>query len=170
MSRFDDLRQVYAEARKRFFSQREASTAFASTIMQEMESYLQCPPFFLHFMPYTQAVTSSKTHSALAAVWLANDALWHFKVALDLRSDQEGLHHETAGQTVTFELIMEAKENGFSVGIKGWPERFEMTPVPGSAEHTAFYDFVCERIFEDYRRPGQRFFDNMADPQRPLGG
>jgi hypothetical protein len=170
MSKFDDLRQAYAQARKEFFTQRAASATFAETIVQGMETYIGSPQFQLHFLPYTQAVTSSKTHTATAAVWLANDALWHLKVAMELRGDAEGIHNETAGQTVTFEMVMQPVGTGFKVGIKGWNERFSLPATAGSPEHNAFYDFVCERIADSYRQPGHRFFDSMTDSLRVIGG
>jgi hypothetical protein len=59
MSKFDEIRQAYVDARKAFFASRDASAAFALGLVEGMERYLECPPYQIHFL--------TKAHQSSAA-------------------------------------------------------------------------------------------------------
>jgi hypothetical protein len=169
MSRFEELRHAYLDARKDFFARRDASAAFAATIVEGMEHYLECPPFQVHFISNTREASATKAHNALGAVWLGTDSNWHFNIGLDLIDNEEGFRKDAARQTVVFELLVQPSDSGFNVGIKGWNDRFSLPGTDGTAERAAFYDFVFQHITGSYQQPGQRFFENGVDPQRAIG-
>jgi hypothetical protein len=167
MSKFDELRQVYAEARKEFFEGRDSSAVLSLKMVEGFETYLGCPSFHVRFVSNTGSSTASTAHNAMGAIWLGPDGTWRFRVAFDL-DDKSG--KEAGRQTVAFEVSLQPVESGFSVGVKGWKDRFVLPVGAGPTEFTPVYDFIVERVLEGYRQAGQHYFDGGVDPERALGG
>jgi hypothetical protein len=93
--------------------------------------------------------------------------VWRFRAAFDI-DDKSG--REVTRQAIRFEVSMQPVEAGFSVGLRGWKDRFVF---PANAEGEQFapvYDLLIQRVTEGYRHAGQRFFDGSVDPDRALGG
>jgi hypothetical protein len=170
MTKYEELRDAYVAARTSFFARRDKSAAFAAKLVQGMETYLASPMFQLHFMPHTGDAASLKASSADTAIWLGADDRWHFRVGLPLTDRVQGVSKGGSTQTLLFEMHLFPEGDGFNIGIAGWPERFTLPATPGTPEHQAFYGFVFEKMIEVYRKPGLKFFDNMADTQRPITG
>lgn len=167
MSKFDELRQAYADARKTFLAGRDASALLSLKLVEGFETYLGCPSFSVRFVSNTGATTASTAHNSLGAIWLGPDGIWRFRAAFDL-DDKSG--KDVGRQTVAFEVSMQPVESGFSVGVKGWTDRFTLPAGAGPAEFTPVYDFIVERVLDGYRQAGQRYFDGGVDPERTLGG
>ncbi len=170
MSKFDELREAYVAARKSFFDQRDASAAFALDVIEGMERYLECPPLHVHFLSNTRQATTATAHDAKSAVTFGADGLWHFNVALELVDNKEGPRKDAARQTIAFELLVQPCSAGFNIGLKGCKDRFSLPAAGDSVERTRFYDLWFQRIIDSYLQPGQRFFENMADSDRAMGG
>jgi len=168
MSKFDEIRQAYVDARKGFFAQRDASAAFALNLIEGMERYLECPPYLIHFLTNVRQATAATAHDARGAVVYGSDGLWHFTVGMELIDNQEGFHKNAARQTLAFELLVQAEGTGFSVGFKGWRDRFTLPATGDSPEQTRLYDFWFQRILDSYLQPGHRFFEDMADSDRAV--
>jgi hypothetical protein len=67
MSRFDDLRQLYGEARKQFMVGRDACVVFSLKMVEGLETYLGCPPFHVRFESNTGSATASTAHNSVGA-------------------------------------------------------------------------------------------------------
>jgi hypothetical protein len=170
MSKFDEIRQAYVDARKVFFDHRDASAVLALSLVEGMERYLGCPQFYIHFLINARQATAAAAHDAKSAVVYGNDGLWHFTVCMDVIDNADGFRKNAARQTLMFELLVQPQDPGFSVGLKGWNDRF-VVPAPGdSPESTRFYDFWFKRILDSYVQPGHRFFEDMADSDRTVHG
>ena len=170
MSKFDEIRQAYVDARKNFFDQRNATAAFALKLVEGMERYLECPPYQIHFLTNVRQPTSATAHDAKGAVTYGADGLWHFNVGMELVDDKEGFHKGAARQVLAFELLVRSDETGFDVGLKGWTDRFDLPATGDSPEQTRLYDFWFQRILDSYLQQGHRFFEDMADSDRAVSG
>jgi hypothetical protein len=171
MSKFDEIRQAYVDARKSFFAQRDASVAFALSLVQGMECYLESPPYMIRFQTSTRQSAAATAHDAKDAGVYGTDGLWHFGLGMELVDNQDGLNNKNAArQNLAFELQMKPDGAGFTVGLKGWDDRFTLPVTGDSSEQTRFYDFWFRRIVDSYLQPGQRFFENMADSNRTVCG
>jgi hypothetical protein len=170
MSKFDEIRQAYLEARKSFFAQRDASAAFALDLVKGMERYLDGPPYLIHFLTNTRQATAAASHDAKDAAAYGNDGLWHFSLGMELVGDKEGPHKSAARQSLAFELQVKPEGTGFSAGLKGWDDRFALPASGDSPERTRLYDFWFQRIIDSYLQPGHRFFEDMADSDRTVRG
>jgi len=170
MSKFDEIRQAYLEARKSFFAQRDASAAFALDLVKGMERYLDGPPYLIHFLTNTRQATAAASHDAKDAAVYGNDGLWHFSLGMELVGDKEGLHKNAARQSLAFELLVKPEGTGFSAGLKGWDDRFALPASGDSPERTRLCDFWFQRIIDSYLQPGHRFFEDMADSDRTVRG
>jgi hypothetical protein len=171
MSKFEEIRQAYVDARKSFFAQRDASVAFALSLVQGMERYLESPPYMIRFQTSTRQAAAATAHDAKDAVAYGTDGLWHFGLGMELVDNQDGLNNKNAArQNLAFELQVKPDGAGFTVGLKGWDDRFTLSATDDSSEQTRFYDFWFKRIIDSYLQPGQRFFENMADSNRTVCG
>jgi len=170
MSKFDEIRQAYVDARKSFFTQRDASVGFALSLVQGMERYLESPPYLIRFQTSTRQVAAATAHDAKDAVVYGTDGLWHFGLGMELVDNQDGSNRNASRQNLAFELQVKPDGAGFSVGLKGWDDRFTLSATGDSPEQTRFYDFWFSRIIDSYLQPGQRFFENMADSDRAVRG
>jgi len=168
MSKFDEIRQAYVNARKNFFDQRDASAVFALSLIEGMERYLECPPYQIHFLTHTHQATAAAAHDAKGAVMFGNDGLWHFNIGMELVDNVDGFHKNAARQTLAFELLVQPDGTGFSVGFKGWTDRFILPATGESPERTRFYDFWFKHIIDSYLQSGHRFFEDMADSDRTV--
>jgi hypothetical protein len=169
MSRFDELCQAYVSAKKGFFAQRAAAVAFAGELLAGMETHLGCPPFQLYFLPHNRDASSTKTRTADGAVWLDDDGLWRFAMALCLRETQDTSRKDAIPQTVKFEMVVRPSETGYTVKLKGWDDEFSLPSTDGSGERAAFYENVFQRVLDSYQQPGQRFLENVIESQRTIG-
>jgi hypothetical protein len=167
MSKFDELRQCYGDARKEFIEGRDACVLFSLKMVEGFETYLGCPSYHVRFASHTGATTASTAHNALGALWLGADGVWRVRASFDLDDSKSG--KDAGRQTVSFEISMQPLESGFSVGIKGWSERFVLPFAAGPTEFAPLYDFIVQRVLEGYHQLGQRFFDGGVDPERTLG-
>ena len=170
MSKFDEIRQAYVDARKSFFAQRDASAAFALDLVEGMERYLDGPPYLIHFLTGVHQATAAAAHHAQDAVVYGNDGLWHFSLGMELVDNAEGFNKNAARQNLAFELLVKPDGTEFSVGLKGWDDRFTLPASGDSPERTRLYDFWFQRILDSYLQPGHRFFENMADSDRTVRG
>jgi hypothetical protein len=171
MSKFEEIRQAYVDARKSFFAQRDASVAFAIGLVQGMERYLESPPYMIRFLTNTRQAAAAAADDAKDAVAYGTDGLWHFGLGMELVDNADGLNNKNAArQTLAFELQVKPDGAEFTVGLKGWDDRFTLSGTGGSPEQTRFYDFWFKRITDSYLQPGQRFFENMADSSRTVCG
>jgi hypothetical protein len=170
MSKFDEIRQAYVDARKSFFAQRDASVAFALSLVQGMERYLESPPYMIRFQTSTRQAAAATAHDAKDVVAYGTDGLWHFGLGMELVDNQDGFNKSAARQNLAFELLVKPDGAGFSVGLKGWDDRFAPPATGDSPERTRFYDFWFGRIIDSYLQPGHRFFEGMADSDRAVRG
>jgi hypothetical protein len=170
MSKFDEVRQAYVDARKSFFAQRDASVAFALSLAQGMERYLESPPYMIRFLTNTRQAAAATAHDAKDAVAYGTDGLWHFGLGMELVDNKEGFNKNAARQNLAFELLVKPDGAGFTVSLKGWDDRFSVPASGDSPERSRFYDFWFRRIIDSYLQPGQRFFENMADSDRTVSG
>ncbi len=170
MSKFDEIRQAYVDARKSFFAQRDASAVFARSLVEGMEHYLEGPPYLIRFQTSTRQAAAATAHDAKDAVAYGTDGLWHFGLGMELVDDKEGLHKNAPRQNLAFDLHVKPDGTGFTVGLKGWDDQFALPATGDSPERTRFYDFWFQRILDSYLQPGQRFFENMADSDRTVSG
>jgi hypothetical protein len=170
MSKFDEIRQAYVSARKTFFVQRDASVAFALGLIEGMEHYLESPQYQIHFLSNTRQTTMATAHDAKGAVVYGSDGLWHFGIGMELVDNKDGFHANAARQNLTFQLLVKPDDAGFSVGLKGWDDRFTLPATGDSPERTRFYDFWFKCIIDSYVQPGHRFFEDMADSDRTVHG
>jgi hypothetical protein len=170
MSKFDEIRQAYADARKSFFAQRDASAAFALSLVQGMEHYLESPPYLIRFQTNTRQAAAATSHDAKDSVVYGTDGLWHFSLGMELIDNLEGFNKNAPRQTLAFELQVKPDGAGFTVGLKGWDDRFTLPATGDSPEQARFYDFWFGRIIDNYLQPGQRFFENMVDSDRAVSG
>jgi hypothetical protein len=170
MSKFDEIRQAYVDARRSFFAQRDASAAFALSLVEGMERYLDGPPNLIHFLTGVRQAAAAGAHHAKDAIVYGNDGLWHFGLGMELVDNQEGFNKNAARQNLAFELVVKPDGPGFSVGLKGWDDQFTLPANGDSPERTRFYGFWFRRIIDSYLQPGQRFFENMADSDRTVSG
>ncbi|MEO0085083.1 MAG: hypothetical protein ABIK37_00470 [candidate division WOR-3 bacterium] len=170
MSRFAELHQAYLDARQAFFAERDRCAAFAASLLDGLERYLECPPAHLRFVPHGGLTTATKTREAQATPTIDADGFWHCEVALDIGDTDTAGRKESARQTVFFELMLKPTGAGFTVSIKGSAEKFTLPAEAGSPEHTAFFEFLFQQMVASYRRPGQRFFETLADSRRTIGG
>jgi hypothetical protein len=170
MSKFDEIRKAYVDARKIFFDHRDASAALALSLVEGMERYLECPKYHIHFFSNARQATAAAAHDAKSAVVYGTDGLWHFAVSMELVDNLDGFHKNAARQTIMFELLVQPTDPGFSVGFKGWNERFALPAAGDSTESTRFYDFWFKHILDSYKQPGHRFFEDMADSDRTVHG
>ena len=170
MSRFEEIRQAYINARKVFFDQRNASAALALSLVEGMEHYLETPPFQIQFLTNTRQATSATAHDAKDAVKYGTDGLWHFNIGIELVDNPTTPHKVVVRQTLTFELLVKPDGAGFNVSFRGWDDRFALPATGDSPERTRFYDFWFQRILDSYVQPGHRFFEDMADSDRTVRG
>jgi len=170
MSKFDEIRQAYADARKSFFAQRDASAAFARSLAEGMERYLESPPYLIRFLTNTRQAAAATAHDAMDAIAYGTDGLWHFRIGMELVDDMEGFNKNAPRQNLAFELLLKPDGAGFSAGLKGWDDLFTLPATGDSPERTRFYDFWFRRIIDSYLQPGQRFFEHMADSDRTVSG
>jgi hypothetical protein len=170
MSKFDEIRQAYADARKSFFAQRDASAAFALSLVQGMEHYLESPSYLIRFQTSTRQAAAATSHDAKDSVVYGTDGLWHFSLGMELVDNQDGFNKNAARQNLAFELQVKPDGAGFTVGLKGWDDRFTLPATGDSPEQMRFYDFWFGRIIHNYLQPGQRFFENMVDSDRTVSG
>ena len=170
MSKFDEIRQAYVDARKSFFAQRDASAAFALDLVKGMERYLDGPSNLIRFQSRTRQAAAATAHDAKDAVAYGTDGLWHFGLGMELVDNKEGFNKNAARQNLAFELHVKPDGAGFTVGLKGWDDRFALPATGDSPEQTRFYDFWFQRILDSYLQPGQRFFEDMADSDRAVRG
>jgi hypothetical protein len=168
MSKFDEIRQAYVDARRKFFAERDGSAALALSLIEGMEHYLECPPYHIHFQTNVRQASAAAAHDAKGAVVYGNDGLWHFAVSMELVDNQDGFHKNAARQTLAFELLVQPDGAGFNVGFKGWTDRFALPAAADSPERTRFYDFWFKRIIDSYQQLGHRFFEDMADSDRAV--
>ncbi len=168
MSKFDEIRQAYVDARKSFFAHRDASAVLALGLIEGMERYLECPPYHIHFQTNARQATAAAAHDAKGAVVYGNDGLWHFTVSMELIDNQDGFHKNAARQTLAFELLVQPDGAGFNVGFKGWTDRFALPAAGDSPERTRFYDFWFKHIIDSYLQLGHRFFEDMTDSDRAV--
>jgi len=169
MSKFDELCQAYVSAKKDFLARRAAAVSFAAGLLAGMEAHLGCPPFQLYFLPHNREASSTKTRTADGAVWLDDDGLWRFSMALCLRETQDMSRKDAIPQTVRFEMAVRPTETGYTVKLKGWDDEFSLPSADGSGEHAAFYESVFQHVLGSYRQPGQRFLENVIESQRTIG-
>jgi hypothetical protein len=170
MSKFDELCEAYVSARKGFFARRSACAAFARAVLEGMEQYLGCPPFQLYFIPSNYEPASIKTRTAEGAISCADDGRWRFAIGLSLRESQDTTRKDITPQTVRFELVLRPTDSGYAVRLKGWDDEFVLPATDGTAAHTAFYEFIFQRVRESYLGPDQRFLENVTESQRQIGG
>ena len=170
MSKFDEIRQAYVDARRSFFVQRDASVEFARSLVEGMERYLDGPPYLIRFQTNTRQAAAATAHDAKDAVAYGTDGLWHFGLGMELVDNKEGFNKNAARQNLAFELLLKPDGVGFSAGLKGWDDLFSLPATGDSPERTRFYDFWFRRIIDSYLQPGQRFFENMADSDRAVNG
>jgi hypothetical protein len=168
MSKFDEIRKAYIDARKVFFDHRDASAALALGLVEGMERYIECPPYHIHFLINSRQATAAAAHDAKSAVTYGADGLWHFMVSMELIDNADGFRKNAARQTLTFELLVQPQDPGFSVGLKGWNDRFSLPTTADSPEQTRFFDFWFKRIIDSYQQAGHRFFEDMADSDRAV--
>jgi hypothetical protein len=170
MSKFDEIRQAYVDARRSFFAQRDASVEFARSLVEGMERYLDGPPYLIRFQTNTRQAAAATAHEAKDAVLYGTDGLWHFSLGMELVDNKEGFNKNAARQNLAFELLLKPDGAGFGAGLKGWDDQFTLPTNGDSPERTRFYDFWFRRIIDSYLQPGQRFFENMADSDRAVNG
>jgi len=170
MSKFDEIRQAYVDARKSFFAQRDASAAFALHLVEGMERYLDGPSYLIHFETKSHQATAAAAHEAKEAAVYGTDGLWHFGLSMELVDNAEGFNKNAARQNLAFELLVKPDGTGFSVGLKGWDDRFTLPASGDSPERTRLYDFWFQRILDSYLQPGHRFFEGVADSDRTVRG
>ncbi|MBN2465175.1 hypothetical protein JXD38_06095 [candidate division WOR-3 bacterium] len=170
MSKFDQIRQAYVDARKSFFAQRNASAAFAVSLVKGMEQYLESPPYQIRFLSNTRQTSAATSHDASDSVTYGSDGIWHFRLGMELVDDQGGVGKAAPRQNLTFELLAKPDGAAYSVGMKGWDDRFTVAAAGDSPERTRFYDFWFKLIIDSYLQPGHRFFENMADSDRTVQG
>jgi len=171
MSKFEELRQSYVDARAGFFAQRNACTNVAAMLLQGLEAHIQSPSFQFQFMPHTGEVSTSKNQTAKTAAWFAPDGCWHYLVGLQLSDATPGAFtKDAARQVIVAELILRPEAEAFSVRIKGWDDQFTLPSEAGSPEQAAFNEFVFQRMVDSYQKAGQRFFEGQDDTARMVSG
>lgn len=170
MSRFEELRQSYVDARAGYFARRDACSQLATLLLQGLEAHIQSPLFQFQFVSYSGEARTNKSPSAASAAWLAPDGHWHYRVGLEVNDAKPGVFTKNASrQLIITEFIVQPDGDVFSVRINGRDNTFTMPVEGGTPDQAAFNEFVFEQMLGTYQKGGLRFFEGQDDVARMVG-
>ena len=171
MSKFEDLRQSYVDARAGYFARRNACTKLATILVQGLEAHIQSPSFKLQFLPYSGEAYTNKNQTGAAAAWLASDNCWHYRVGLEVSDATPGVFtKDAARQMIVIELVLQPDGDAFKVRVNGWDDKFALPAEAGTPEQAVFNEFVFKQMAGTYEKLGQKFFEGQEDAARMVCG
>jgi hypothetical protein len=168
MPKFDELLQAYVAARHDFFTRRDASVAAAASVFSALETYLGSPRFALHFQLSSGDSSTNRSLKPEEAVRFDPDGTWRFGVGLDLNESVGGFRKDVASQTLALDVVLAPAGEGFSLGLRGSKERFNVPLVVKPGDCTPFCEFVYGRMLASYQQPGQSFFEGASASRRTI--
>lgn len=80
MTKFEELCNVYWEARKRFFDYKRDCIAFANKLFDDLIQYLKCPKECVKFIPLKGEYDPKMTYLAAGAMRLEDDGFWQLVI------------------------------------------------------------------------------------------
>jgi hypothetical protein len=129
MSKFEELCQVYATARKDYLTSAQMRQNFIDVFVQQMSDYFQCP-----IKPTDPTLDDSGT--------------LHFSVLITLLENPHN-PQESDSETVCISLTIDKVLDNYIVSVYPWGEEFKLFWEEFD-KFTEVYDFIFEKIKETY--------------------
>ncbi len=160
MSKFKELCGAYSGARKHYAEYRTCCGDFGNSLIKGMIEYFECPREHINFFPLAGDVDPKKKYSLVSAMLLDDDTYWHFGLGLTLCPAES----ESPDETVVLPFAMKKGHDLFIVRI-GTLQEFQIHEN-NQDEYQSFYNFVFQRIKEDYEKGLQRFLDKEVNSRK----
>jgi len=165
MTKYSEFCKAFADGRKRYFDHRDACLWFADALVAGMIDYFQVPADHAAYRPLNEEPKERTTYTVHGAAHLGEDAAWHVGVGIRV----EEAPNVEPDEVIVLHIIIARRPSGtFSVKLESYDEDFEVRG-PEDEARIAFYDFVSEKIHEDYGKTVQWFKEGVGQTKRRIG-
>jgi hypothetical protein len=146
MTRFDELCESYASARKKFFNYEEECMEFGVKMVDGLVEYLECPPEQVNYYPPDKESDPNVSYNIHGATVLGEDGFWHVGIGIGLYES----HNRRPQENVRSTLLIKKDDNSFIVKY-GKESKDEFKICEDNEESLEkFYGHVFEEIKELY--------------------
>lgn len=148
MTRFEELCESYANARKRFFNYEEECMEFGAKMVNGLTKYLECPPEQVNYYPPDKESDPNVSYNIHGATKLGEDGFWHVGIGIGLYETPNRRPQEN----VRSRLLIK-KDDGYFVVKYGKQSQDEFRICEDKEDDLEkFYDHIFEEIKVLYDR------------------
>jgi hypothetical protein len=146
MTRFEELCESYANARKGFFDYENECMEFGTKMVEGLREYLECPPEQVNYYPPDKESDPNVTYNIHGATILGEDGFWNVGIGIGIYEAPNVRPQENVRSTL---LI---KKNDSHFVVKYGKESKEEFRIYEDKEKDLkeFYDHIFEEIKELY--------------------
>lgn len=125
--------------------------------------YFDCPREQVTYIPLAGEIDPKHKYSLAATMNLGEDTYWHFGLGITLCPVED----DGPTETVMLAFSLKRHDDYFDIRISGLNDEFHIHENSHD-EYALFYDFIFDKIKEDYEKGLQKFLD-QEDGTRKIG-
>jgi hypothetical protein len=146
MTRFEELCQSFANARKRYFNYENECMDFGEKMVDGLVEYLECPPEQVNYYPPDKESDPNVSYNIHGASMLGEDGFWHVGIGIGIYEAPNVRPQENVRSTLLIK-----KENGCFTVKYGKESSDEFRICEDDEEDLEkFYGHVFEEVKELY--------------------
>lgn len=146
MTKFEELCESFANARKRYFNYENECMDFGIKMVDGLKEYLQCPPEQVNYYPPDKESDPNISYNIHGATILGEDGFWHVGIGIGLYEAPNVRPQENVRS-----VLLIRKDNSHFV-VKYGRESTEKFKIceDDKEDLEKFYDHVFEEVKELY--------------------
>ena len=146
MTKFEELCESYASARKKFFNYEDECMEFGVKIVDGLKKYLECPSEQINYYPPDKESDPNVSYNIQGATKLGEDGFWHVGIGIGLYEAPTVRPQENVRSRFLIK-----KDDGHFVVKYGKESHDEFRVCEDKEEDLEkFYDHIFEEIKELY--------------------
>ncbi|MGB9937216.1 MAG: hypothetical protein ACPK7O_05800 [Methanobacterium sp.] len=146
MTRFEELCESYANARKRYFNYENECMEFGMKMVNGLKEYLQCPPEQINYYPPDKESDPNVSYNIHGATKLGEDGFWHVGIGIGLYEAPNVRPQENVRST-----LLIRKDDGHFIVKYGRESKDEFRICEDREEELdKFYEHIYEEVKELY--------------------
>ena len=142
MTRFEELCESYANARKKFFNYEHECMDFGSKMVAGLAEYLECPPEQVNYYPPDKESDPNVTYNIQGATILGEDGYWHVGIGIGIYEAPNVRPQENVRST----LLIKKNNSHFIVKYGKLSKEEYRICEDKKEDFKEFYDHVFEEI------------------------
>jgi hypothetical protein len=146
MTKFEELCNSYANARKRFFNYEDECLHFGEKMVDGLTEYLECPPEQVNYYPPDKESDPNVSYNIHSATILGDDGFWQIGIGIGLYEAPNVRPQENVRST----LLIRKDDSHYVVKYGKQSQEEYRISEEDEGELKKFYGHVFEEIKELY--------------------